>query len=251
MPARLFTFDPASPAEGASAANNLVRAMREGQRIYAIDSGNRSAISQIRFDADSVDEITAAVDAGFEVITHTDLLPLSGTTGNRTTSGYVISDPVSGFALYRLGSGADGGESDIADEMMQSCAYTNRPELVFPDNDWARHQITLKCADAARTLKEEAAQARAEAFKEAFEAAQNFHEVYAKVPMVLVDCMMAGAPELLSDALILVRSAAMQLAIQSVMTRWAVPIAEYLNKASAKLLEFVEFVHSACLGEEP
>lgn len=251
VPAGLFTFDPAAPAEGASAANNLRRAMREGQRVYAIDSGNRGALAQIHFDPDAMAEITAAVDAGFEVVTHTDLLPLGGTTGGQTTSGYVITDPVTGFGLYRLGTGANGGRSDVADRLMQDCAYTNRPGFINPDNDWARQLLARKCADVARTLKQKAAEARAKAFEAAFKSVKNFHEVYAKVPMVLVDCMMAGAPELLADALILVRTAAAQLAIQAAFTKLTLPIADFLKKASEKLLEFVKKVHSICLGESP
>lgn len=250
VPANLFTFDQATPAEGASAANNIRRALREGQRIYHIDSSNRSAISQVHFDADAVAEITAAVDAGLEVVTHTDLLPLPGSAAGQSTSGYVITDPVTGFGLYRLGTGANGGVSNIADEMLQDCAYTNRPEFIDNNNDWARHQITQKCADIARMLKEEAAETQAEQFENKFDTVKNFHEVYAKVPMVIVDCMMAGAPLELGDALILIRSASIQLAFQAAQMQ-VTTLVDFLKDMSEKLLEFVNKVHSICLGEEP
>jgi len=250
VPANLFTFDPAAPAAGASAANNIGRALREGQRIYHIDSSNRSAISQIHFDADAVAEITAAVDAGFDVVTHTDLLPLPGTAAGQSTSGYVITDPATGFGLYRLGTGANGGVSNIADEMLQDCAYTNRPEFIDNNNDWARHQITQKCADLARSLKEEAAQTQAKNFETKFDTIKNFHEVFAKVPLVIADCIVAGAPDLLSQSLVLVRSAAIQLAFQAAQQQVTV-LVDFLKDVSEKLKEFVEKVHSACLGEEP
>lgn len=250
VPAGLFTFDPAAPAQGASAANDIGRALREGQRIYHIDSANRSAISQIHFDTDAVSEITAAVDAGFDVVTHTDPLPLPGSSTGQSTAGYVITDPATGSGLFRLSSGADGGVGNVADEMLQDCAYTNRPEFIDNNNDWARHQITQKCAELARSLKEEAAETRAEQFKTKFETVKNFHEVYAKIPLVIVDCMVAGAPDILAHSLILVRSAAIQLAFIAAEQQVTV-LTDFLQDVSEKLKEFVEKVHAACLGEEP
>ena len=58
----------------------------------------------LNLDAATEAEILAAVNAGKEVITHTDLVSVPGYTG----AGYIVFDPVSGDGSYKIGGGGNG-----------------------------------------------------------------------------------------------------------------------------------------------
>jgi hypothetical protein len=246
VPAFLWSQDLSTPATGASAANNLRAAADAGQRIYRITQRNRASITQLQLSADARADITTAVDAGFEVIAHQVPIAVSGRGGTFTTAGYVVLDPVTGAGQYLLDNGTSGGLSNTADEMMATCAYMNRPGFVDNDVDWQRFQITRKCADLSKSLKEQAAENDANLMEAKIKAVKVYHEVYAKIPMVIADCITVGAPEILSDALVLIRSAAAMLAIQTADMR-SLLIAKTQEKLAEKLKEFVEKVHEFCL----
>jgi transglutaminase-like putative cysteine protease len=246
VPAQLWSSDLSTPDTGVSAANNLRRALAAGQRIYRLTQANRGSIAQLQLSADALSDITASVDAGFEVIAHQSPIAVTGRAGTFTTAGYVVLDPVTGAGQYLIDNGTNGGLANTADEMMATCAYMNRPGFVDNDLDWERFQITRRCADVAKGLKEQAAESNAKLMEAKIKAVIEYHEVYAKVPLVIADCITAGAPLILSEALVLIRTAAAMLAIVTADMRSLI-IAEQQLKLAKKLKEFVEFVHKFCM----
>lgn len=250
VPAFLRSPDLATPDDGRSAANNLLLALEAGQRIYDITERNRASIADLQLPAEVLADITAAVDAGLEVITHQLPLAAPGRVAGVSTAGYVVLDPVTGEGQYLLDNGTNGGLSNTADQMLEHCAYMNRPGFVDNDVDWARFKITRKCAELARDLKQKAIQADAKLMQDKIKAVQDFHEVFAKVPLVIADCITAGAPLILSDALVLIRSAAIQMAFITADLRSAL-IVEQQKKLAEDMKKFVELVHDFCMEFPP
>ena len=77
-----------------------------GQRIYQITPANQSTIlPNIHHDTDTMDEIRNALNAGKEVITHTDAVSVPGWSG----AGYIITDPMTGDGAYKISGGGNGG----------------------------------------------------------------------------------------------------------------------------------------------
>ena len=241
-PTQLFALDDDNPTQGYSAANNIKLALEQGQRVYLLNSTNRDELANINFSAEVMSEIRTAIDSGLEVIAHTDPLVSVGTNGNISTAGYIVRDPVQGTAAYLLDSGTNGGKADIADEMLASCAYTNRPEFVFNDNDAARFRIMKKCANASRGIKEEMARNKREANENKLGAIQNYMEVYAKAPMVIADCMVAGAPQAFLQLINLLRTSAAMLAINTAMIGVAsvAGLSEDLSEILVSLMDEIE-----------
>ncbi len=62
-------------------------------------------LPNIHHDGDIMSEIQASLDAGKEVITHTDEISVPGWTG----AGYIIFDPVVGDGAYKISGGGNGG----------------------------------------------------------------------------------------------------------------------------------------------
>ena len=105
-PEQLFNTDPNNPPNAFSAVKGLQIASSEGQRIYQITQANQTTtLPMLNLDAATEAEIQAAVNAGKEVITHTDLVSVPGYTG----AGYIIFDPVSGDGAYKISGGENGG----------------------------------------------------------------------------------------------------------------------------------------------
>ena len=250
VPAFLWSPDLTTPDTGASAANNLRRALEAGQRIYHLTQRNRGSIAQLQLSAEAISDITAAVDAGLEVITHQLPITVAGPAGSFTTAGYVVLDPVTGAGQYLLDNGTNGGVGNTADDMMAICANTNRPGFVDNGVDWARHQITRKCAEFARSLKGQAEQINLKRINAKIKAIKDYHEIFAKVPMVVADCITVGAPLILSDILVQIRSAAILLAFQAADLRSLV-ITELHVKLAKKMKQLVEVIHSYCNGRRP
>jgi len=104
-PEQLFNTDPNNPPNGFSAVKGLQIASAQGQRIYQITQANQiTTLPMLNLDAATEAEIQAAVSAGKEVITHTDLVSVPGYTG----AGYIIFDPVTGDGSYKIGGGGNG-----------------------------------------------------------------------------------------------------------------------------------------------
>jgi transglutaminase-like putative cysteine protease len=105
VPEQLFVNEQ-HPGEAISAVKALQKANAQGQRIYHITQANRGAIlGHIHHDADTMDEIRNALNAGREVVTHTDAVSVPGWSG----AGYIISDPDTGAGAYKISGGANGG----------------------------------------------------------------------------------------------------------------------------------------------
>ncbi|MBT9100308.1 hypothetical protein KFZ76_21675 [Methylovulum psychrotolerans] len=98
VPEQLFT-NAQNPGEAISAVKALQKASAAGQRIYHITLAN------IHHDADTMADIRNALNAGKEVITHTDTVSVPGWTG----AGYIITD-AEGAGAYKI---AGGGMGDL------------------------------------------------------------------------------------------------------------------------------------------
>jgi len=105
VPEQMFVNEQ-NPGEAISAVKALQKASQQGQRIYHITKDNQSAIlSHIHHDQSTMDEIRNALNAGKEVITHTDAVSVPGWSG----AGYIITDPQTGDGAYKIAGGGNGG----------------------------------------------------------------------------------------------------------------------------------------------
>ena len=108
-PEQMFNTDPSNPPNAFSAVKALQIASAEGQRIYQINQANISTVMpSINLDTSTEAEIVAAVNAGKEVIAHTDPISVPGYTG----AGYIILDTITGEGAYRISGGANGSFLD-------------------------------------------------------------------------------------------------------------------------------------------
>jgi hypothetical protein len=104
VPEQLFV-NAQNPGEAISAVKALQKASAAGQRIYHITPANQSTIlGNIHHDSDTMTEIRNALNAGKDVITHTDAVSVPGWSG----AGYIITDPVIGAGAYKIAGGGNG-----------------------------------------------------------------------------------------------------------------------------------------------
>ena len=100
-------FSVNQQAAGVSAVQALAVANQQGQRIYTIDSTNAStAIPQLSVQSAVIREIADSVAAGRSVTVSQNMINYAGTN----EVGYIISDPLTGAAAYKISSSANGGE---------------------------------------------------------------------------------------------------------------------------------------------
>jgi hypothetical protein len=105
VPEQIFVNEQ-NPGEAISAVKALQKANAAGQRIYHITQANQATIlTNIHHHPDTMAEIKNALNAGKEVITHTDAVSVPGWTG----AGYIINDPVKGDGAYKISGGGNGG----------------------------------------------------------------------------------------------------------------------------------------------
>jgi hypothetical protein len=102
--------------KGVSAVSLIGTAVSAGQPMYMITAANASSVlPQLLQTADVVADIQSAVSAGQQV-----LVPASPVAiGDWTGSGYIIEDPTTGSAAYRISGGLNGGadHNDMGDAM--------------------------------------------------------------------------------------------------------------------------------------
>ena len=104
IPEQMFVNEN-TPGEAISATKALSKAVQAGQRIYQINSTNISMIlPKINHSGFVLNDITNAVNTGFEVITHSDAVSIPGWSG----AGYVIIDPETGDGVYKIENGTNG-----------------------------------------------------------------------------------------------------------------------------------------------
>ncbi|MBN2701233.1 MAG: hypothetical protein JXR29_07270 [Methylothermaceae bacterium] len=116
VPEQMFVNDQ-NPGEAISAVKALQKANAQGQRIYHITPANQSTIlPNIHHHPDTMDEIRNALNAGKEVITHTDAVSVPGWSG----AGYIITDPETGAGAYKISGGGNGGfiDGDTVDTLL-------------------------------------------------------------------------------------------------------------------------------------
>lgn len=105
IPEQMFVT-PENPGEGVSAVKALQKAAQLGQRIYRITQANMAtALPNLHFHPETLDEIRQALNSGKEVITHTHPISVPGWSG----AGYVITDPETGAGAWKIGGGLNGG----------------------------------------------------------------------------------------------------------------------------------------------
>lgn len=104
VPEQLFST-PTQPANGVSAVKALRMAAQQGQRIYHITPANQAMVlPNLHLDGLALSEITQALNAGKEVVAHTNQISVSGWTGE----GYILFDPVTGAGAYKITGGSNG-----------------------------------------------------------------------------------------------------------------------------------------------
>jgi transglutaminase-like putative cysteine protease len=105
VPEQMFVNDQ-NPGEGISAVKALQKANALGQRIYHITPANQaSTLPNIHHNSLVMEEIRNALNAGREVLTHTDAVSVPGWTG----AGYILFDPKTGDGAFKIGGGQNGG----------------------------------------------------------------------------------------------------------------------------------------------
>lgn len=104
VPEQMFSTST-QPAQAVSAATALDVANSAGQRIYHITQANEAAVLPlIHHNSLVMQEISDALSAGKEVITHTDDITAADWTG----AGYILYDPQTGDGAYKIGGGQNG-----------------------------------------------------------------------------------------------------------------------------------------------
>lgn len=105
VPEQMFR-DTANSRMAVSAVQALGIASQQGQRIYQVTALNQaSALTNINLASSVMAEIRAAVSAGRTVLVHTDPIAVQGWAG----AGYVILDPETGSAAWKISGGQSGG----------------------------------------------------------------------------------------------------------------------------------------------
>ncbi|MGX2040623.1 hypothetical protein ACWJKU_10895 [Methylocaldum sp. MU1018] len=84
----------------------LQKANAQGQRIYHLTPANQATtLPNIHQNSLVMAEIRDALNAGKEVITHTDPVSVPGWSG----AGYILFDPETGDGAFKIGGGQNGG----------------------------------------------------------------------------------------------------------------------------------------------
>ena len=105
VPEQLLSTDEQTVA-GVSAAQALMLANEQGQKIYRITSDNiASVLDGLVMDAGVRSDIQNAIAAGLQAMVHESPVSLGGWSG----TGYIINDPETGAGAYRISGGANGG----------------------------------------------------------------------------------------------------------------------------------------------
>jgi hypothetical protein len=121
-PERMFDDpnDGVTP-DAISAVKALQKANAQGQRIYRITQANMNAVlGNIHHDRATLAEIRNAVQAGREVITHTDSVSVPGWGG----AGYIILDWETGEGAYKISGGNNGSMLIVAGIVLIALAIT-------------------------------------------------------------------------------------------------------------------------------
>ncbi|WP_125781252.1 transglutaminase domain-containing protein [Pseudoalteromonas rubra] len=111
VPQQLFSA-PGTSLRGVSAVEALGFANETGQVIYTLNSSNRTLLDNIQIDEEARIEIATAITSGKVVTVHEKPINLNSWQG----SGYIIMEPTSGSAAYKISGGENGGFLELVDE---------------------------------------------------------------------------------------------------------------------------------------
>ena len=104
VPEQMFSTEE-NKAEGISAVKAIAIAAAEGQKIYTITNENlETALANITLAEDTETEIRNSVNAGYVVTAHENQINFNGWLGE----GYIITDPITGDAAYKISGGGNG-----------------------------------------------------------------------------------------------------------------------------------------------
>ncbi len=96
-----------------------MRASR-GKRSITLPPANQAqTLPNIHQDSLTLTEIQQGLNAGKEVIVHTDPIQVPGWTG----AGYIIFDPEDGSGAYKITGGGNGSWQDLADLVQKLISY--------------------------------------------------------------------------------------------------------------------------------
>ncbi len=113
VPEQMFNTDPANPVQGVSTMKALQLANQQGQKIYTITQANADTVlPTLTHSQMTMNDITAAVNAGYTVTAHESPIQVPGWTG----SGYIIADQ-NGNGMYMISGGENGGFA-LIDEIL-------------------------------------------------------------------------------------------------------------------------------------
>ena len=128
-PELMFTSDVVNDPQpdSISAVKAIQKASESGQRIYQITRDNMiELLPNINHDSSTMNEIRASLNAGKQVLTHTDNISIPGWTG----AGYIILDPVTGSGAFKISGGANGGVEAADKIVMILGLYTDFKESI-------------------------------------------------------------------------------------------------------------------------
>lgn len=105
VPEQLLGGAGSNPVNAISAVKAMSLASAAGQRVYHITPENQGVtLSRIHHDPGTMAESSSALASGRHVITHTDAVSVPGWSG----AGYILVDPETGAAAWKIGGGANG-----------------------------------------------------------------------------------------------------------------------------------------------
>jgi len=106
VPEKMYKIDSNNTVQGVSTMKALQLAAAERQKIYTVTQANADiVISNLQHNQDVINDIKAAVNAGYTVTTHKSPINVVGWTG----SGYIIADQ-HGNGMYMITGGENGGQ---------------------------------------------------------------------------------------------------------------------------------------------
>ena len=107
---QMFSTDD-EPVDAISTVKALSKANAEGQRIYQLTPQNMAeTLPNLNLDPENEAAIESALNAGLEVVAHTDPVSVPGWSGG----GYIVLNPVTGSGGYLISGGQSGGYSGFS-----------------------------------------------------------------------------------------------------------------------------------------
>jgi hypothetical protein len=143
VPEQMFSTEE-NKAEGISAVKAIAIAAAEAQKIYTITNENlEAALTNISLSEDTEIEIRNSVYAGYVLTAHEKQINFNGWLGE----GYIITDPVTGGAAYKISGGGNGSSISIditLDNFVNWCAQVSEPLIEIFGAAFSKAFVSLK-----------------------------------------------------------------------------------------------------------